>query len=123
MTAVLSSSPAGVGISPDATFSETASGACRTVPTVSVSAVLPSLEEASGCLNEEALRGEVTPEALEVLIRACGLQMQVSMKRWETDGFFADAGEAHRWKDLMYEAIRLRSPEKVAEMEKARGLA
>jgi hypothetical protein len=49
--------------------------------------------------------------------------MEMAMRNWCQTGNPACRAEALRWKVLMEEAIRERSPEFVAKLEKQRGLA
>jgi predicted RNA-binding Zn ribbon-like protein len=60
---------------------------------------------------------------LERHIQDCGWLMEDAMRRWCETGDFGYRGEASRWKLLMEEAIKSRSPEQVARMERERGLA
>jgi predicted RNA-binding Zn ribbon-like protein len=59
---------------------------------------------------------------LERHIQDCGWLMEDAMRRWCETGDFGYRGEASRWKVLMEEAIKSRSPEQVARMERERGL-
>lgn len=56
-------------------------------------------------------------------IRDCGVQMQRAMLAYQQSGCLSDRGEADRFRLLMEEAIRGRSPEYVARLETERGLA
>jgi hypothetical protein len=66
---------------------------------------------------------DMTDNELERHIRDCGGQMLLAMARYERYGDFADRGDADRWLALQNAAIRARSPEMVAKLEKERGLA
>jgi hypothetical protein len=60
---------------------------------------------------------------VEKHIRDCGWLMEDAMRRYCETGCFSYRGEADRWKLLMEEAIRGRSAEQVARLEKERGLS
>jgi hypothetical protein len=59
----------------------------------------------------------------EAHIRDCAWLMEDAMRRWHETSDFGYRGEADRWRLLMEEAIRGRSPEYVAKLEAQRGLA
>jgi hypothetical protein len=59
----------------------------------------------------------------EAHIKACGVLMEDAMQRYYETGDFGHRGEADRWRLLMQEAIKGRSPEQVKRMEQERGLA
>lgn len=59
----------------------------------------------------------------ELHIQSCGVLMEIAMRRWCETGDFSFRGEADRWKLLMQEAIKSRSPAQVAKMERERGIA
>jgi hypothetical protein len=56
-------------------------------------------------------------------IKDCAWLMEDAMRRYYETGCFSHRGEADRWRLLMEEAIRGRSAEVVARMEKERRLA
>jgi hypothetical protein len=59
----------------------------------------------------------------EAHIRDCAWLMEDAMRRWHETSDFGYRGEADRWRLLMEEAIRGRSPEFVRKLELERGLA
>jgi hypothetical protein len=65
----------------------------------------------------------MSDEERELHIRDCGWLMEDAMRRYCETGCFSHRGEADRWKLLMEEAIRGRSAEQVARMEREKGLA
>jgi hypothetical protein len=65
----------------------------------------------------------VSDDERELHIKNCGYLMEDAMRRWCETGDFGFRGEADRWRLLMQEAIRARSPEYVAKLERERGLA
>jgi hypothetical protein len=65
----------------------------------------------------------MSPDELEAHIKDCGRLMQEAMARFEVSSCFADRGDADHWRMQMEEAIAMRTPETVARMEHARGLA
>jgi hypothetical protein len=59
----------------------------------------------------------------EAHIRDCAWLMEDAMRRFHESGCFTHRGEASRWRLLMEEAIRGRSPEFVRKLELERGIA
>lgn len=59
----------------------------------------------------------------ELHIKDCAWLMEDAMQRYYETGCFSHRGAADRWRLLMEEAIKGRSPEYVAKLEKDRGLA
>jgi hypothetical protein len=84
--------------------------------------MMPKSAAADVSFGEETL-SDMTDNELERHIRDCGGQMLLAMARYERYGDFADRGDADRWLALQNAAIRARSPEMVAKLEKERGLA
>jgi hypothetical protein len=60
---------------------------------------------------------------LEKHIRDCAWLMEDAMARYYETGCFSHRGDADRFRLLMEEAIRGRSPEVIERMEQERGLA
>lgn len=58
----------------------------------------------------------------ELHIKDCGDLMQAAMVRYEDSNNFHDRADADAWRMLMEKAIKARSPEQVARMEKEKGL-
>jgi len=58
----------------------------------------------------------------ELHIKDCGDLMQAAMVRYEDSNNFHDRADADAWRMLMEKAIKSRSPEQVARMEKEKGL-
>lgn len=67
-------------------------------------------------------RHSLTDAERERHIKHCGELMELAMQRWYETGDFGHRGEADRWRILMEEAIKSRSPAQVARMEAERGL-
>jgi hypothetical protein len=86
------------------------------------SGVMP-VYQPSGIDGVSQLRLSLTDEERERHIRSCGILMEAAMRSWSETGDFTYRGEADRWKLLMQEAIKGRSPAQVAKMERERGLA
>jgi hypothetical protein len=59
----------------------------------------------------------------ELHIRSCAWLMEDAMRRYYDTSYIGYRGEADRWRLLMEEAIKGRSPAQVAKMERERGLA
>lgn len=68
-------------------------------------------------------RTSLTDSELERHIKSCAWLMEDAMNRYYESGCFSHRGTADRWRLLMEEAIRSRSPAQVAKMERERGLA
>lgn len=58
----------------------------------------------------------------ELHIKDCGELMQAAMARYEASNNLHDRADADAWRILMEKAIKARSPEQVARMEKEKGL-
>ena len=58
----------------------------------------------------------------ELHIKDCGELMQAAMARYEASNNLHDRADADAWRMLMEKAIKARSPEQVARMEKEKGL-
>jgi hypothetical protein len=81
-------------------------------------------ERQSNGIAPVGMRGPaVSDNERELHIRNCGYLMEDAMRRWCETGCFSYRGEADRCRLLMQEAIRARSPEYVARLERERGLA
>lgn len=59
----------------------------------------------------------------ELHIKSCAWLMEDAMRRYYETSCFSHRGEADRWRLLMEEAIKSRSPAQVKRMERERGLA
>jgi hypothetical protein len=89
----------------------------------------PSLPKGS-CSEVQQFVGEyrlslvgVSDQERELHIKQCAWLMEDAMRRFHESGCFTHRGEASRWRLLMEEAIRGRSPAQVARMEAERGLS
>jgi hypothetical protein len=71
----------------------------------------------------QVAQDQITDAQREFLIRRAGRMMRLAMARYERSGCFSDRGLADYWLLTMRSDIRARSPEQVARMEAARGLA
>ena len=82
--------------------------------------------EPTGCVSTERLSPSHIERSIdehEQHIKDCAWLMERAYARYEETGCFAARGEADRWRILRDEAVKARSPEAVAELEAARGLA
>ncbi len=70
----------------------------------------------------DAVSADLQDGERERHIASCGYLMLAAYRRYEQSSCLGDLGEAHRWKGLMEDAIKSRSPARVARMEAARGL-
>lgn len=75
------------------------------------------------CGTTPTAKFRMSDEEREAHIRDCAWLMEDAMRRWCETGDFGYRGEADRWRLLMEEAIKARSPEYVAKLERERGLA
>jgi hypothetical protein len=73
--------------------------------------------------SDSSRRTPLTDAERERHIRDCAWLMEDAMRRYYETGCFGYRGEASRWRLLMEEAIKGRSAEQVARMERERGLA
>jgi hypothetical protein len=65
----------------------------------------------------------MSEDDLEEHIELCGLLMLAAYARYEETGCFADRGTADRWMRAQADAIKARSPAKVAQLEAERSIA
>lgn len=65
----------------------------------------------------------ISADELERHIASCGYLMERCMADYEQHGDLGSLGSAHRWRILMEQAIKSRSAETVARMERERRLA
>jgi hypothetical protein len=77
----------------------------------------------SAVLKLDDFREPMTDSEREQHIKDCGWLMEDAMRRYCETGDFGYRGEADRWKLLMNDAIKSRSPAQVAKMEQERGLS
>lgn len=82
-----------------------------------------SLEARASEFARSIRRTSLTDAELERHIKSCGWLMEDAMQRWYDTGCFSHRGEADRWRLLMEEAIKSRSPAQVAKMERERGIS
>jgi hypothetical protein len=73
--------------------------------------------------SDSARQKPLTDGEREKHIKDCAWLMEDAMRRYYETGCFSHRGEADRWRLLMEEAIRGRSAEQVARLERERGLA
>ena len=89
------------------------------------SAELSSLGGSAIC-QTTPVSPDVTPtlsdDEREAAIQRAGKFIESSMAEWDESGCFAARGRAERARMLMEALIRGRSPERVAQMERERGL-
>lgn len=64
----------------------------------------------------------ISDAELELHIVDAGERMKDAMARYEVSGCFNDLADGHRWRMVMEDAIKARSPAQVARMEAERGL-
>jgi hypothetical protein len=74
-------------------------------------------------ISSEFSTRSMTDDEREQHIKDCGWLMEDAMRRYCETSDLGYRGEADRWKLLMHEAIRGRSAEQVARMEREKGLA
>jgi hypothetical protein len=89
----------------------------------------PSLPKGS-CAEVQQFVGEhrlslvgVSDQERELHIKQCACLMEDAMRRWHETSDFGYRGDADRWRLLMEDAIRGRSPEFVRKLELERGIA
>jgi hypothetical protein len=81
------------------------------------------IASAAGVGQSRLHLASLSDDERESHIRDCAWLMEDAMRRWHETSDFGYRGEADRWRLLMEEAIRGRSPAQVARMEAERGLS
>jgi hypothetical protein len=86
----------------------------------------PPPQEVIAVVAEQFVRqpaDRLSDAELERHIKSCAYLMEDAMQRWYDTGCFSHRGEADRWRLLMEEGIKSRSPAQVRRMERERGLS